>query len=118
MEINGVCNRIFLSNFDVKIEDWSLFMRKKRTSLVSFLLDVYTRLGVGKEERNSSKSGRKALSYVARGSRKVKRRQLRITQQEKREAKLDVRKEVEEGRKVENIDLKILSVPSKFKRGE
>lgn len=93
MEINGVCNRIFLSNFDVKIEDWSLFMRKKRTSLVSFLLDVYTRLGVGKEEGNTSKSGRKALSYEARGkSGKVKRRRLRITQLEKREAKLDVRK--------------------------
>jgi hypothetical protein len=68
MEINGVCNRIFLSNFDVKIEDWSLFMRKKRTSLVSFLLDVYTRLGVGREEGNTSKSGRKALSYEARGA--------------------------------------------------
>lgn len=100
MEINEVCNRIFLSNFDVKIEDWSLFMRKKRTSLVSFLRDVYyTRLGVGKEEGNTSKSGRKALSYEARGSRKVKRRRLRITQQEKREAKLDVRKELEKRRK-------------------
>lgn len=83
MEINGVWNRIFLSNFDVKIEDWSLFMRKKRTSLVSFLLDVYTRLGVEKEERSTSKLGRKTLSYEARGSRKVNRRRLRITQLEK-----------------------------------
>jgi hypothetical protein len=83
MEINGVCNRIFLSNFDVKIEHWSLFMRKKRTSLVSFLLDIHTRLGVGKEEGNTSKSGRKAVSYEARANRKVKRRRLRITQQEK-----------------------------------
>jgi len=95
-----------------------LFMRKKRTSLVSFLLDVYTRLGVGKEEGNTSKSGRKALSYEARGSRKVKRRRLRITQLEKREAKLDVRKEVEKGRKEENIEIKILSVPSKAKKEE
>ena len=95
-----------------------MFMRKKRTSLVSFLLDVYTRLGVGKEEGNTSNSGRKALSYEARGSRKVKRRQLRITQQEKREAKSDVRKEVQKGSKEENIDLKIVPVPPKPKREE
>lgn len=99
MKINGVCNRIFLSDFDVEIEDWSLFMGKKRTSLVSFLLDMYTRLGVGKEEGNTSKSGRKAISYEARGSRKVKRRRLRITQQEKREAKLDTRGEIQKGKK-------------------
>jgi hypothetical protein len=83
-----------------------LFMRKKRTSLVSFLLDVYRRLGVGEEEGNTSKPGRKALSHEAKRSGKVKRRHLRITQQEKREAKLDVRKEVEKGRNEENIRLK------------
>lgn len=34
---------------------------RKGTSLVSFLLEAHTRLGVGREERN--KSGGKAVSY-------------------------------------------------------
>jgi hypothetical protein len=52
---------------------------RKETSLVSFLLEACTRLGVGREERN--KSGGKAVSYETGRTKKVKRKWLRTTQQ-------------------------------------
>jgi hypothetical protein len=56
--------------------------RRKGTSLVSFLLKVHTRLGVGKEEGN--KSCRKAVSYGTGRTKKVRRKWLRKLSKEGR----------------------------------
>jgi hypothetical protein len=57
---------------------------------------------VGKEKRKEK--GRKVVSYGTGGTRKVKRRWLRITQQEKCEGELGTKEEIYKRMQEENIN--------------
>jgi hypothetical protein len=74
---------------------------RKGTSLVSVRLEVHTRLGVGKEDRN--KSGGKAVSYETGRTIKVKRKWLSTTQQQKPKEKATQEREVKRNAKGKEI---------------